>query len=1034
MKSRWQSGLAAWMLLAAAAFGAGPSFSLTEAEQAWLAANPEIVIGVPVDSPPLHFTGPDGRPAGLGADVLDAMNQRLGGRIRLQAGSAAELADRLDRKELDGVMDAVPGGGLDAQLVFSRPYLEVPAVIVGKRDARYYRTAEMLRGSALAVVKGSALETWFRQNHPKVRRRLYATAAEALDAVARGQAVAFAGNRAVALHLLEREMLSNLHLQGRLDEAPSALCLGVRADRPELSGMLNRLLDEVLRRRGRALRAKWFVLSSRAGGRFEPSPKARAWLEARDTIRIGVPDNAPPMAFADASGEPQGLAPDLLDLLNERLEGRIEVVPGPRAGQEAELKAGRLDALMEDTPAGGGARLHTKPYANIPNVIVGRRGDEQHVSLESLEGRTVAVAAGFPALEHLRRSRPGLRLAEYGDVREALAAVSAGQAEAFVGSRAVAAWVLARDMLSDLQIQGAAWEIDSLSAIGVRPELPELAEVLNAALASLPTETVQGLYERWGGRDWHEMTELAWIQLSPEERRWLEAHPVILVGSNPRWAPLEFTDHTGRIQGIAWEYLNRFGKALGVTFRPVSVPSWRQAQAKLRDGEVDMLTSLNKASARRVEIEFTPPYQALPTAIFTHENTPYVGRAEDLKGLKVAAVIGYGLEQSLEAGVTGLRVQTVYDVPTALKQLESGELDAFVGSLLVTGHYIQRGGHARIKVGGELDFVYQPAFAVRRDTKILAQILSKALAGLDEQEQAAIARKWMAVTYEQRIDYRKLYKYAAGTLALLGLFVYWNRRMAAEIRRRQAVEASLRKSEEALVAANKELEAFSYSVSHDLRAPLRHVAGFVQLLQANAQGKLDETGARYIEVIAGATRKMGELIDDLLSFSRTGRAQMRIEPVALGPLVDECRRELEPETKGRRIEWVIGELPEVQADRSLLRQVLANLLGNAVKYTGKREDARIEVTSRREGGEIIVCVRDNGAGFDMKYADKLFGVFQRLHNESDFEGTGIGLANVRRIVVRHGGRTWAEGAVDRGAAFSFSLPEEPAAAAAEEKS
>jgi len=171
----------------------------------------------------------------------------------------------------------------------------------------------------------------------------------------------------------------------------------------------------------------------------------------------------------------------------------------------------------------------------------------------------------------------------------------------------------------------------------------------------------------------------------------------------------------------------------------------------------------------------------------------------------------------------------------------------------------------------------------------------------------------------------------------------------------------------------------------------------------------------------------------LLSFSRTGRAQMRIEPVALGPLVDECRRELEPETRGRRIEWVIGELPEVQADRSLLRQVLANLLGNAVKYTGKREDARIEVTSRREGGEIIVCVRDNGAGFDMKYADKLFGVFQRLHSETDFEGTGIGLANVRRIVVRHGGRTWAEGAVDQGAAFSFSLPAEPAAAAAEEK-
>lgn len=1035
MKSWWQSGLVAIALLATSAFGDSRAFTLTEGEQAWLAANPDIRIGVPEDFPPLHFMGSDGVSIGLGMEVLDEMNPWLGGAIRLQPGPWHELVAQLERGELDGLAGVSPGGGLDSRLDYTRPYLEVPAVIVGKRDSRYYRTAATLRGSALAVEKGSALETWFRENHPKVRRKPYATAAEALDAVARGQAVAFAGNRAVVLYLLERELLSNMHLQGLLEDAPSALCIGMRRDRPEWTALLDRLLADVLRRQGRTLRAKWFVLSSHAGGRFELSPKARAWLDAHPAIRIGLPNNAPPMAFVDEAGEPRGLGLDVIDLLNERLEGRIEVVPGTRSDLEAALSAGALDALLEMSPAEGeDGLLHTKPYANIPNVIVGRKGAQQHVTLESLEKRTVAVAAGWPAAQHLRRNRKGIRLAEFTNVREALAAVSAGQAEAFVGSRAVAAWVLARDMLSDLHIQGTAWEIDSVSAIGVRSDLPDLAELLNAALASLPTEAVQGLYERWGGKDWHEMTELSWVQLAPEERQWLEEHPVILVGSNPRWAPLEFTDKHGQFQGVACDYLERFGKALGVTFRHVSIPSWRQAQAKLRDGEVDMLSSLNKASARRVEVEFTTPYQALPTAIFTHEKTPYVGRAEDLKGLRVAAVVGYGLEQYLEAKVYGLKVPTVYDVPTALAQLESGELDAFVGSLLVTGHYIQKGGHAQIKVGGELDFVYQPAFAVRRDTKILTQIMSKALAGIDDQEQAAIARKWMAVTYEKRIDYRKLYKYAVGILALLGLFAYWNRRMAAEIRRRKAVEASLLKSEEALVGANKELEAFSYSVSHDLRAPLRHVAGFVQLLQTNAQGKLDETGTRYIEVIANAAQKMGHLIDDLLSFSRTGRAQMRIEPVALGPLVDECRRELEPEAKGRQIEWVIGELPEVAADRSLLRQVLANLLGNAVKYTGKREQAHIEVASRRENGEIIVSVRDNGAGFDMKYVDKLFGVFQRLHSESDFEGTGIGLANIRRIIVRHGGRTWAEGAVDQGATFYFSLPDTPAGSAQEASS
>ena len=235
-------------------------------------------------------------------------------------------------------------------------------------------------------------------------------------------------------------------------------------------------------------------------------------------------------------------------------------------------------------------------------------------------------------------------------------------------------------------------------------------------------------------------------------------------------------------------------------------------------------------------------------------------------------------------------------------------------------------------------------------------------------------------------------------------------------------DAKLQASEDALMAANKELEAFSYSVSHDLRAPLRHISGFVQLLQAKTKDTLDEASARHLEVIAGAAQKMGALIDDLLAFSRTSRAQMRLETFPLGLLVDECRRDLEAETSGRVIEWIVAPLPEVTADRALLRQVIANLLGNAVKYSRHRILARIEVSARTDEHEIVVCVRDNGAGFDMKYADKLFGVFQRLHTEAEFEGTGIGLANVRRIISRHGGRTWAEAEVDRGAAFYFSLP------------
>ena len=264
-----------------------------------------------------------------------------------------------------------------------------------------------------------------------------------------------------------------------------------------------------------------------------------------------------------------------------------------------------------------------------------------------------------------------------------------------------------------------------------------------------------------------------------------------------------------------------------------------------------------------------------------------------------------------------------------------------------------------------------------------------------------------------------------GRRALLSILE--DARMAEEEVRKLNIELEQRIEERTheLAAANKELEAFSYSVSHDLRAPLRHVSGFVQLLQTHAQSLNDAKINRYTGIIAGAADKMGTLIDDLLSFSRAGRAQMRVEPIALNELVKDCMHELEHDTTGRTIKWDIADLPVVQADRALLRQVFANLLGNAIKYSRPREIAQITVSAVIEPTRTVVCVRDNGAGFDMKYADKLFGVFQRLHSESEFEGTGIGLANVKRIITRHGGTVWAEGETDKGAAFYFSLPNQP---------
>lgn len=281
---------------------------------------------------------------------------------------------------------------------------------------------------------------------------------------------------------------------------------------------------------------------------------------------------------------------------------------------------------------------------------------------------------------------------------------------------------------------------------------------------------------------------------------------------------------------------------------------------------------------------------------------------------------------------------------------------------------------------------------------------------------------------------RTWWAFGAATAALL-LALGWVLTLRRQVRRHttrirqlnEQLEQRVRERTAQLTEANQELEAFTYSVSHDLRAPLRHISGFANLISQHPAAQTPDLQRPLRQVIDAANR-LGRLMDDLLAFSRMARAPLTLRPVPLQSVVGEIVQQLGREAAGRKIEWKIDPLPEVLGDPATLQIVWQNLLQNAVKYTRHREQAVIEIHCQANERDWTFSVRDNGAGFDMRYAERLFGIFQRLHRESEFEGNGIGLANVRRIVQRHGGRIWAEGEVDRGATFHFTLPRHPSSA------
>ncbi len=766
------------------------NLGLTHDEVTWIRAHPVITFGGGL-LPPFHFQGKADSPIGISLDYLKRIGKILGMEFRFVTEDWKKIQDQARNKEIDGITAIYKNEKRLSFLNFTVPYADNDYAIVMRKSSPPVSSYHGLINKKIAAVKGSYGQGVLRKNYPKIKLQTYADYKEVLKALLSGDVDAAVGPLPVLSWFMDKMFVSNLTVTGLPAETKKIVRIGIRKDWPQFISILNKAMGSVTAEQFRTIAHKWVKLDLKP--RPDPFQETQVfltedekqWLKAHPVITFGG-GLFPPFEFLDDQGTPIGISQDYLKLIGKKLGMEFRFVSDEWKNLLNDVRHKKLDGITGIYKNELRAEyIHFSiPYAENNYAIVMRRSSPPVSSYQGLANMRVATIKKSLGEEFIRNNHPQIRLyTQYANYEEVLNALVTGEVEAVVGPLPVLSWFMDKLFISDLIVTGLTPETKTAVRIGIRKDWPEFVTILNKTMVTIPKSQLRSIFNKWVKVDLTPLQEE--LVLSAGEKQWLKTHPVIRVGSDPSWAPMEFATKDGKAQGIAIDYLRIVEKRLGIHFQIVSAKPWHKLMEDAKAGKIDMLSCAAQTPEREKFLSFTSPYLTSSIVIFSRPDMPYVGGLEELNDKKVVVIESDAIHETIAQEYPGIHLVTAPDIDKAISMLDK-EVVAFIGSPINTSYYIMEHGESMIKVVGETPLKYELAMASRSDWPVFSDILQKALDSIGTEERTRIYRKWISVSRERDFDYTLLWKISGGALAVVCLFLFWNRRLKSEVDRQTA--------------------------------------------------------------------------------------------------------------------------------------------------------------------------------------------------------------------------------------------------------